>query len=115
MTEADKLRRRMDRVLEQFPKWQSEIEQLHQENADFQEMCQDYEEVCSLVATWTAPADVYPATIEGYRTLLKDLEAEIMEALQAHFRQIESPEQDSATQPTSFIEQGGDEADQPET
>ena len=82
----------MQRILEQFPMWQSEIEQLFQEDADFQEMCQDYEEVLTLLANWTDSSDIYRGTIDANRTLLKDLEAEILEALQARFQQVEPPE-----------------------
>jgi uncharacterized protein YdcH (DUF465 family) len=105
----------MEPICEQFPAWQSEIEHLYQENADFREMCEDYEQVRCLLSTWTVPTEVNPATIDEYRTLLKELEAEITEALQARFQSVELPEQDSATQPTSFIEQGGDGEDQPAT
>ena len=67
----------MEQVCEQFPGWKSEIEQLYLEDEIFQEMCQDYQEACGLVAAWTAPPDVHPETIRGYRTLLTELEAEI--------------------------------------
>ena len=87
----------MERILEQFPMWQSEIEQLFQENVDFQEMCQDFEEVRCLLTTWTTPTDVKPATIDEYQALLKDLKAEILEALQARFQLVELTEEDAAT------------------
>ena len=101
--------------MEQLPAWQSEIEELYQENADFQEMCDDYEQVRCLLATWTAPTNVRPDAIEECRMLLKALEADIMEALQTHFQQIESPKQDAATQPNTYMDQGGDEALHPIT
>ena len=78
----------MEQLFEQFSKWQPEIEQLFQKNTDFQEICQDYEEVLSLLATWTAPANANPATIQGYRELLNSLEAEIMDCLQARFQHV---------------------------
>ena len=39
-------------VLERFPEWSERIEQLLQHNADFDEMCGDYEELTG----WKAPA-----------------------------------------------------------
>ena len=105
----------MELINKQFPAWQSKIEQLYQENEDFQEMCQDYEEVRSLLTTWTTATEVNPSIIDEYRTLLKELEAEIMEALQTRFQPAELPEQDTASQPNSCIGQGGDEADHPES
>ena len=101
----------MDLINRQFPVWQSKMEQLYQENEDFREMCQDYEEVHNLLATWTSSTEVNPAIIAEYRTLLKELEAEIMEALQTRFQPAKLREQDTATQPNSTIAQGGDEAD----
>ncbi len=79
----------MERIFEQFSRWQSEIEQLYQENLDFQETCQDFEELLGLLAAWATPPDANSATLEGYRSLLKALEAEIMAYLQARFRHIE--------------------------
>ena len=84
----------MDSISKQFPAWQSKIEQLYQENADFQEACRDYEEVHSLLANWTSTTQVHPAIIDEYRTLLKELEVEIVEALQARFQPVEPPDED---------------------
>jgi hypothetical protein len=92
----------MDSINKQFPAWQKQIEQLYQENEVFQEMCQDYEEVRSLLETWTASNEINPVIIDEYRTLLKELEAEIIETLHTRFQLIE-------------IEQGGDGADLSET
>lgn len=94
----------MERIFNQFPRWQREIEQLHQENADFQETCRDYEELHSLLAIWTAPTGADPATLDGYRTLLKALEAEILECLQARFQHIERSAQDD-------VDSGGEGVD----
>lgn len=79
----------MERIFEQFPQWQPEIEQLYQEDTDFQETCQDFEELLSLLAAWTAPPDAKAATLDGYRALQQALEAEIVECLQARFEHIE--------------------------
>ena len=84
----------MDTVRNLFPARQKQIDQLYQEDADFQEMCQDYEEVHSLLACWTSSTDVKQAIIEEYKILLKDLEVEIMEALQAN---VEPPEEETTT------------------
>jgi hypothetical protein len=89
----------LEHICEQFPQWRSEIEQLHLENEDFQEVCQDYTKVRDLLAAWAAPPDAYPATIEGYRTVLVELEAEIVEALQARFGQLEPPQEDVYRRP----------------
>ena len=96
----------MERVFERFPRWQPEIEQLYQENADFQEICQDYEELLSLLATSTAPLDANLATIDGYRALLNALEAEMIEVLQARFPHVGLPESDQASRNAG---KGGDE------
>jgi hypothetical protein len=83
----------METILEKFPNWQTEIQLIHQENADFQEMCADYEEIQCLFTNWTEPTDITPAIIVEYRGLLKKLEAEIMEALQTRFQAVQSSEQ----------------------
>lgn len=41
----------MEWIIEKLPGWQAEIELLFKENADSQELCQDYEEVSCLLAT----------------------------------------------------------------
>ena len=89
----------MDTVRNLFPAWQKQIDQLYQEDADFQEMCQDYEEVHSLLAGWTASTDVKQAIIEEYKILLKDLKVEIIEALQANIQPVEPPEEETTTDP----------------
>ena len=79
----------MDTVRNLFPARQKQIDQLYQEDADFQEMCQDYEEVHSLLAAWTASTDVKQAIIE----------VEIIEALQANIQPVEPPEEEATTDP----------------
>ena len=64
------------------------------EDEDFEEMCRDYEEVRSLLATWTTSTDVKPADIDKFRTLLKELEVEIVAALQTRFQDIKPPDED---------------------
>ncbi len=103
----------MERIVKKLSRWQPEIAQLYQESEEFQESCHDYEEVCSLLAALTAPADANSATIDGYRTLLTAREAEILDALHARFQHVRLPEQETTPQGTSFIED--DEEDKPAT
>jgi hypothetical protein len=84
----------LEHICEKFPQWRPEIERLYLENEDFQEMCQDHAEVCGLLDAWTAPPDVHLETILGYRTVLVELEVEIVEALQARFGRLELPQED---------------------
>ena len=97
----------MENVLTKYPELQSEIRRLSQEDEDFQEMCQDYEEVCSLMANLTATADRHPATMEGYQKLLESLSEEIMEALQERTQVVVSPEDGSSSRPKNYMEKGG--------
>lgn len=71
----------MESVLGVFPDRQLEIEQLYLESKNFQEMCTDFEEAHCLLANWTSPTELSPAVIDEFQTLLKDLEAEMLEAL----------------------------------
>ena len=84
----------MERIFERFPRWQSEIGQLYQEDSDFQETCRDYEEALSILAAWSAPTDAHLGTLDEYRALLKALEAEILECLQVRFPHVELSEQE---------------------
>ena len=95
----------MEYILEEFPKWQLEIDQLHAENIDFQELCQDYEEVRTLVASWNDPTNVNKAKIDEYQTLLNDLKLEIMEELQGRFATAVSPDQNTPSQPNQLTKQ----------
>ena len=73
-------------VLECFPEWGEQISQLTQSDATFAEICADYEEL----ANWLAAHghDGCPPECEcvANRQLLAELEAEILQALQASGR-----------------------------
>ncbi len=69
-------------IVERFPEREADIRHLYQENEDFQEMCQDYNEVSMLLVAWAKKSsEVNATTIEDYQTLLKELEAEIRDLL----------------------------------
>lgn len=85
----------MEDIHEQFPKCQFEIEQLCLESADFRELCEDYKEVNSMVATWSDSDDTNQVVIDEYQALLKDLETEIMEYVEGRTPAVELPDQQS--------------------
>lgn len=85
----------MENILEQFPEWQSEIERLCLESADFRELCMDYKEVRDLIATWADSDESNQETIDEYRTLLRELEADLKEYLHASLGPAELSDQDS--------------------
>lgn len=99
----------MQSVLEQFPKWRFEIERLYLESMVFRELCQDYEEVRTLVAAWTNTDDGNQAMIDEYQVLLTDLETEIREDLEERFGTAVPPDQNSTSHPTIFAKQEEDE------
>ena len=70
-------------VLERFSEWSERTAQLLQTDADFKEMCADYEEL----ANWLEAHSDDDCTPESdcieNRQLLAELEAEILAALQA--------------------------------
>lgn len=92
----------MQHILEQFPNWCFEIDLLYLENTDFRELCQDYEEVRALVASWNDSYEIGQATIDEYQTLLKDLETEIMEDLEARFGTAVLPNQNTSSHAHGF-------------
>ena len=107
-----KRRAGMETIVKKLPKWQAEIQHLYLEDEDFQEMCADYEEIHSLLANWTDPAEFDPTVIDEYTVLLAKIEAEIVEAVKTRFQTVQSSVQGSATQPDSHSEHGGDDEEQ---
>jgi hypothetical protein len=69
------------RVVERFPTCQQQIERLSREDADFREMCQDYDLAAQTLARWSRSLPKTEARIQEYQLLLQELEAEIYEAL----------------------------------
>ena len=67
-------------VFERFPKWPEQITLLLQQDADFDEMCSDYQEL----ADWPAARGdcVSESVCAANRDLLRELETEILDALQ---------------------------------
>ena len=89
----------MESILSKLPDWHTEIQQLYQEDEDFQEMCADYGEINSLLCNWNDPVEADPVIINEYTTLLKKIEAEIMEVLETRLQIVESAEQEAASPP----------------
>ena len=73
-------------VLERFPEWSERITQLLQSDANFVEMCSDYEELANWLAAHSHNDCIEDPTCLANRQLLVELEAEILRALQASGR-----------------------------
>jgi hypothetical protein len=71
----------LERVVNRFPACQQQIERLSREDADFREMCQDYDLAAQTLARWSRSLPKTEARIQEYQLLLRELEAEIHEAL----------------------------------
>ena len=99
----------MEIIFVLFPKWQSEIDRLYQEDEDFQEMCTDYVEVSTLLVNWKNPEATDQANIAEYKELLRKLETEIIETLKYRYQTINSTDQSSPTQLNHNEFQGGDD------
>ena len=76
-------------VLEHFPEWSERIPQLLHGDANFNEMCGDYEELARWLAAHSHDGTPECACVEN-RQLLAELDAEILAALQATERQTRS-------------------------
>ena len=74
-------------VLERFPEWSERIPQLLGRDANFDEMCADYEELANWLAAHGGNDCTPECACVANRQLLAELEAEILEALQATERQ----------------------------
>lgn len=68
-------------VVKRFPAWRQQIEQLNRKDAEFREICQDYELAAQTLARWSQSTLKTEARIQEYQQLLQELEAEIQEAL----------------------------------
>ena len=95
----------MQHILEWFPKRRFEIELLYLESTDFRELCQDYEEVRAMIVTWNDSDEISQATVDEYQALMKDLETEIMEDLEARFGTAVLPNQNTSSRAPGFGEQ----------
>ena len=95
----------MQSILEQFPNRRFEIERLYLESADFRELSQDYEEVRAMIVAWNDSDEISQATVDEYQALMKDLETEIMEDLEARFGTAVLPNQNTPSQALGFGEQ----------
>lgn len=71
----------MTTILRRFPAWRTMIEQIYLVNAEFREICHDYNEVDALLAAWTAHPTDNPAIVDEYRRLREVLENELVELL----------------------------------
>ena len=70
-------------VLERFPEWSERISQLVQTDADFYEMCADYEELANWLEAHSDDECAPESDCIENRQLQAELEAEILAALQA--------------------------------
>ena len=74
-------------VIERFPEWSERISQLTQRDADFDEMCADYEELDNWLAAHSHGGCTPEPECAANRQLLAELEVEILQYLQAIERQ----------------------------
>ena len=72
-----------DFVLERFPESSERISQLLQEDADFQEMCADYEELATWLETNAQEDGRSEAECAEARRVLESLELEIIRKLES--------------------------------
>ena len=88
-------------VVERFPESSERITLLLQQDAEFAEICSDYEEVADWLAAHSRDGCAYECSCAANRQLLSELEADILEALQEWDHQSrrwepnESPADDS--------------------
>ena len=69
-------------VLKRFPDHKDIVKQLFKGNETFQSMCEDYRRCAEALRHWNESAsDEAPARREEYATLLRELEAEILQNL----------------------------------
>jgi hypothetical protein len=74
-------------VLERFPERSERILQLLERDADFDEICSDYEELANWLAAHSHDGCTSESALAKNRHLLEALAEEILEALQAAERQ----------------------------
>ena len=80
-------------VLERFPERSERIAQLLQTDADFKEMCADYEELALWLAAHSDDGCTPESVCAENRQLLAELEIEILQNLQAV--ELQSPRSDN--------------------
>jgi hypothetical protein len=69
-------------VLKRFPDRKDTVKQLFKENETFQSVCEDYRRCAEALRHWNESAsEEAPVRREEYATLLRDLEAEILQSL----------------------------------
>ena len=73
-------------VAERFPDWRTEVLQLLKESDDFRELCTDYRDLASWLAACDRSVEAQKAAVEEGRVLLRELEQEILDMLQARFK-----------------------------
>jgi hypothetical protein len=64
-----------------FPDRELEIRRLHARDADFREVCEDYEEAMKALQYWQAPGHSDKAKAEDYRQLVAEFETELLAKL----------------------------------
>lgn len=72
----------MDHIQRKFPERVEEIRALVQKNPDFSELCNDYEEMCTWLATQTLSYGGSDEELDLARELMQDLEEDIFQQLE---------------------------------
>jgi hypothetical protein len=73
---------KIDLILDRFPERRDEIQRRFSQDAVFREICEDYAEISKTLADLgEAGEPLVAGTIEQYRDLLRELETEIVWAL----------------------------------
>jgi len=75
-------------ALARFPDRELEMRRLHAQDADFREVCEDYEDAMNALQYWQAPGHSDKAKAEGYRQLVADFEAELLAMLDRRRRAL---------------------------
>ena len=71
-----------DYVYRKYPDLVKAIQKLRNNNATFDEICYDYEEMCTWLAAQSHPIDLQSEECVDARELIQDLEDEIIEKLE---------------------------------
>jgi uncharacterized protein YdcH (DUF465 family) len=77
-------------VLERFSEWSEQITQLLEWDSDFAELCSDYEELAHWLVAYSQDGSTSESDCTANRLLLKEMEVEILQYLQAYDRQAPS-------------------------
>ncbi len=71
-----------EHVYRKFSNHIGSIQALLEKDAAFGEICNDYEEICTWLTSQSHPEDRSPGELDRARRLIRDLEDEILKALE---------------------------------